>query len=70
MKTKYDTGDEVLIPVKIKGALKIAGEIMYTIQDFSDITRDANALIPESLIEGKAKIGREKYYREQWDKKE
>ncbi len=69
MQTKYDTGDEVLVPVKIKSALKIAGEIMYTIQDLSDYTKEANVLLPEGLIEGKAKIGKEKYYSSRRKKK-
>lgn len=60
MKTKYDTGDEVLVPVIIKGAMKIGGEIYYTIQDGDTLT---DSLMPEGIIEGKAKIGKKKYYK-------
>lgn len=59
MITKYDTGDEVLIPVRIDSArISEKGEIYYTVKEIKDV------VIPEGLIEGKAKIGEEKYIHE------
>ena len=69
MKTKYNTGDEVLVPVIIRSALKTDGEIVYTIKDISDYSKEANILLPEGLIEGKAKIGKERYYKKRWEKR-
>ena len=64
MKTKYNTGDEVLVPVKIKAAMTIGGEIYYIPADY-----DEKKVIPEGLIEGKAKIGKENYNKQRWKKK-
>ena len=58
MITKYDSGDEVLIPVKIKTALGGGERIMYYIQGLK--TDDGyELLVPETMIEGYANIGKE-----------
>ena len=68
MITLYDTGDEVLAPVKITTARKMYGRIFYEVKDFYD--KDGNSvLLPEGLIEGKAKIGEAKYYQQLWEEK-
>lgn len=68
MITLYDTGDEVLVPVKITTARKMYGRIFYEVKDFYD--KDGNSvLLPEGLIEGKAKIGEAKYYQQLWEEK-
>jgi hypothetical protein len=66
MKTKYDTGDEVLIPVKIRYATKLMGEIFYAIEGLQD--KYGDILVPEGIIEGKAIIGKEKYIKDRWKK--
>lgn len=56
MKTKYDTNDEVLVPVTLKAAIKLHGSIWYTIDNPEEYGRKSDVLIPEGMIEGKAKI--------------
>ena len=68
MITKYDTGDEVLIPVKIANALTRSGEVLYTIRDLT--FGDMNFVVPEGVIEGKATIGYDKYNKMMWEKRE
>ena len=60
MVTKYDTGDEVLAPVTIVSARLYRNEIYYEVKDhFNDDGKPL--LLPEGLIEGKARIGVESY---------
>ena len=67
MITKYDTDDEVLVPVKIVSARKYNDEILYEVKNHYD-ENGKPLLLPEGLIEGKAQIGVEKYYKERWNK--
>lgn len=68
MVTKYDTGDEVLAPVTITKAMKYGDMIYYEVKDKYD--KDGNPLLlPEGMIEGKAKIGVEKFEEEIQKKK-
>lgn len=69
MITLYDTGDEVLAPVRITKAIKIGDTIFYETEGFCD-EKGNPVLLPEGLIEGKAKIGKEKYYSQLWKKTE
>lgn len=59
MKTKYNTGDEVLIPVKIETARGTDETIMYYMSGLKNDDGD-KLLVPEVMIEGLAKIGIEK----------
>lgn len=59
MKTKYNTGDEVLIPVKIATAMGTDETIMYYMSGLKNDDGD-KLLVPEVMIEGLAKIGKEK----------
>ncbi|MBQ6638232.1 MAG: hypothetical protein IJH82_06210 [Lachnospiraceae bacterium] len=59
MKTKYNTGDEVLIPVKIATAMGTDETIMYCMSGLKNEDGD-KLIVPEVMIEGLAKIGIEK----------
>ena len=63
MVTKYNTGDEVLVPVILDSAMTDKyGEVFYTVKGLE------GHLVPEMLIEGMAQYGMDRWRKERFER--